>query len=46
MPRSTCKNTDITFTYEPTGKKGTGGEILFLKFKIMKNKNNGLWCKV
>lgn len=31
--------TDIKFTYEPTGKKGKGGKILFLKFTIQKNKD-------
>jgi|GEM_PF-516347 len=30
-------NTDIKFTYEPYGKKGKGGKILFLKFTIQKN---------
>ncbi len=29
--------TDIQFTYEPTGKRGKGGKILNLKFKIKKN---------
>lgn len=29
--------TDIKFTYEPFGKKGKGGKILFLKFFIKKN---------
>ncbi|MDR2939408.1 MAG: replication initiation protein [Clostridiales bacterium] len=29
--------TDIKFTYEPSGKKGRGGKILFLKFNIYKN---------
>lgn len=33
------KYTDISFTYEPTGKKGRGGKILNLKFTIKKNKN-------
>ncbi len=32
-------NTDIKFSYEPIGKKGKGGKILFLKFTIQKNKN-------
>lgn len=32
-------NTDIKFSYEPTGKKGKGGKILFLKFTIQKNKD-------
>lgn len=31
--------TDIKFTYEPHGKKGKGGKILTLKFKIKKNDN-------
>lgn len=31
--------TDISFTYEPYGKKGPGGKILFLKFNIKKNKD-------
>ena len=31
------ENTDIRFTYEPHGKKGKGGKILFLKFTIEKN---------
>lgn len=33
------ENTDIKFTYEPYGKKGKGGKILFLKFSIKKNTN-------
>lgn len=33
------EHTDIKFTYEPHGKKGNGGKILFLKFKISKNEN-------
>lgn len=33
------ENTDITFSYEPYGKKGPGGKILFLKFSIQKNQN-------
>lgn len=33
------ENTDIKFTYEPYGKKGKGGKILFLKFTIQKNKD-------
>jgi len=32
------ENTDISFTYEPHGKKGRGGKILELKFTITKNK--------
>ena len=31
------ESTDIKFTYEPYGKKGKGGKILFLKFTIEKN---------
>lgn len=31
------ENTDIQFTYEPCGKRGQGGKILFLKFTIIKN---------
>lgn len=34
-----AENTDIKFTYEPYGKKGKGGKILFLKFTIQKNKD-------
>ena len=34
-----AENTDIKFTYEPYGKKGKGGKILFLKFIIQKNKD-------
>jgi plasmid replication initiation protein len=37
--QSLQENTDITFTYEPHGKKGKGGKILFLKFTIKKNKD-------
>lgn len=33
-----AKYTDISFTYEPYGKKGSGGKILQLKFNITKNK--------
>lgn len=32
-----AENTDIKFTYEPYGKRGQGGKILFLKFYIRKN---------
>ena len=32
--------TDIRFTFEPTGKKGPGGKIKALKFKIDKNENH------
>lgn len=35
--KSLQENTDIKFTYEPHGKKGQGGKILFLKFTIEKN---------
>ena len=31
------ENTDITFSYEPHGKKGRGGKIIHLKFVIRKN---------
>jgi plasmid replication initiation protein len=34
------ENTDLKFTYEPTGKKGKGGKILYLKFTIEKNENH------
>jgi len=37
--RALKENTDITFTYEPYGKKGKGGKILELKFLIIKNKD-------
>lgn len=37
--RSLAEYTDIKFTYEPYGKKGKGGKILFLKFTIKKNKD-------
>ena len=33
------KYTDISFAYEPYGKKGRGGKILELKFTITKNKD-------
>lgn len=32
--------TDIKFTYEPVGKKGKGGKIIFLKFTISRNGNH------
>ncbi|MCL2565765.1 MAG: replication initiation protein [Defluviitaleaceae bacterium] len=32
-------NTDISFTYEPYGKKGQGGKIIQLKFNIEKNES-------
>ena len=31
------ENTDITFSYEPHGKKGKGGKIVNLRFEIKKN---------
>jgi len=31
------ETTDIKFTYEPYGKKGKGGKVLYLKFTIEKN---------
>jgi len=31
------KHTDINFTYEPYGKRGKGGKILYIKFNIQKN---------
>lgn len=31
------ENTDITFTYEPYGKRGKGGKVVQLKFLIRKN---------
>jgi plasmid replication initiation protein len=31
--------TDISYTYDPYGKKGKGGKILQLKFTIMRNRN-------
>ncbi|OAV73827.1 Protein involved in initiation of plasmid replication [Bacteroidales bacterium Barb7] len=34
------ESTDITFTYEPHGRKGRGGKILALKFLISQNKKN------
>ena len=34
-----AKHTDISFTYEPYGKKGRGGKVLQLKFTITKNKD-------
>jgi plasmid replication initiation protein len=33
------ETTDLKFSYEPYGKKGRGGKILFLKFTIEKNKD-------
>lgn len=32
-----AEHTDIKYTYEPYGKKGKGGKILALKFKIYRN---------
>jgi len=37
--KALLKNTDISYTYEPHGKKGRGGKIVSLKFTITKNKN-------
>lgn len=37
--RALAESTDIKFTYEPYGKRGKGGKILFLKFNIQKNKD-------
>ena len=34
-----AENTDITFTYEPFGKKGRGGKVMQLRFIIKKNEN-------
>ena len=34
-----AEHTDISYTYEPHGKKGRGGKILELKFTITKNKD-------
>lgn len=31
------ENTDIRYEYEPTGKKGKGGKVLYLRFAIYKN---------
>ena len=33
-----AEHTDISYTYEPHGKKGRGGKVLELKFIIAKNK--------
>jgi hypothetical protein len=35
--RALQENTDISYTYEPAGKKGKSGKILHLKFMIQKN---------
>jgi plasmid replication initiation protein len=35
--KALAKHTDITFTYEPYGKRGKGGKVLQLKFAIKKN---------
>jgi len=37
--RALSEKTDISFTYEPHGKKGPGGKILELKFSVFKNEN-------
>jgi plasmid replication initiation protein len=33
------ESTDLKFVYEPHGKKGKGGKILFLKFSVEKNED-------
>ncbi len=35
--KALAENTDIKFTYEPSGKRGNGGKIINLKFTITKN---------
>jgi len=35
--KALAENTDITFTYEPYGKRGKTGKILYLRFFINKN---------
>jgi len=35
--KTLAENTDISFAYEPYGKKGRGGKVLELKFTITKN---------
>lgn len=37
--KSLSQNTDISFDYEPYGKKGRGGKIIELKFTVTKNKD-------
>jgi len=37
--KALAEYTDISYTYEPHGKKGRGGKVLELKFTITKNKN-------
>jgi len=37
--KALAEYTDISYTYEPCGKKGRGGKILELKFTITKNKD-------
>jgi len=37
--KALAENTDISFSYEPHGKKGRGGKVLNLKFTITKNKD-------
>jgi len=37
--KALAENTDISFIYEPYGKKGRGGKILELKFIIEKNRD-------
>ena len=37
--RALSENTDISFTYEPYGRKTRGGKVIQLKFTITKNKD-------
>jgi plasmid replication initiation protein len=37
--KALAEHTDISYKYEPYGKKGVGGKILQLKFTIIKNEN-------
>jgi len=37
--KALTENTDISYIYEPYGKKGQGGKVLELKFTIIKNKD-------
>jgi len=38
--KALSENSDISFTYEPFGKKGRGGKVIELKFTIFKNENH------